>query len=74
MSESMQWAIIGVVVAWSLWRVLKKILPGTMNSAQALLAKQLRAAGWNKTANWLAPVATAGGCGSGCGSCASRCK
>lgn len=74
MSESLQLVIVGVIVAWSLWRVLQKILPGTMGSLQRKLAAQLRGAGFSKTANWISPVAESGGCGSGCGSCASRCK
>ena len=74
MSESLQWVIVGLVVIWSLWRVLNKVLPGTMSSLQRKLAAQLRAAGWAKTANSLSPAVESAGCGSGCGGCASRCK
>lgn len=68
----MQELIVGLLVAWSVWRVLRRFAAQPLYRGQLRLANLVKQVGWLGLAAWLTPVApTAAGCGSGCDGCAS---
>lgn len=58
--------IITVLVLWSCFIVLKKILPKTTNNILLRCAQACRKKGWHTCAKWLTPKMSAG-CGGSCG-------
>lgn len=70
----MQELIVGLLVVWSLWRVLRRYAPQVMYRVQNALANLVRKIGWSRLAVWLIPVVpVTAGCGSGCSDCAPSC-
>ena len=68
----MQELMVGLLVAWSLWRVLRRFAPQLMYRVQNALANLVRKIGWSRLAVWLTPVAPVmAGCGTGCDGCTS---
>ena len=66
----MQELMVGLMVAWSLWRVLRRYAPQLMYRVQNALANLVRKIGWLRLAVWLTPIVpVAAGCGSGCDGC-----
>lgn len=75
MSESLQLAVVGLIVLACAWRAFKRYAPKTAWRLQASLSYSLERKGrpaWlARIGLWLRPVETASGqgCGSGCSSC-----
>ncbi|WP_139826264.1 DUF6587 family protein [Derxia lacustris] len=59
------------VFAVVVWVAFGKLMPGLRARLRAALASVAARRGHAALARWLAPTASAGGCGSGCGSCSS---
>lgn len=74
MSASLQSFVVGLLLAWSLWVMLGRFLPGTQALLRRGLVRLTSLFGENPLSRWLsrAPLA-AGGCGDGCGSCKTGC-
>lgn len=74
MNALLQQVVVGLLLAWSLWAMLGRLLPGTQARLRLALARVAARRGENAFSRWLArvPVA-AGGCGDGCGSCKTGC-
>ena len=60
------------LLGWSVFFMLRRIMPKGIASQQRLLANTCSTHGWTKLAKWLEPtINTSGGCGSGCNTCSS---
>jgi hypothetical protein len=71
-SDILQFAVIAVVLGWSVFFMLRRTLPQQIAALQQRLATVATAHGRPRLAQWLAPVtSTATGCGSGCSNCNS---
>ncbi len=72
MSEFLQAGIIAALLGWSLFFMLRRILPNVVNRLQQHLAQTALSHGYTKLSKWLAhSLKSAGGCGSGCSNCSS---
>ena len=75
MSESLQLAVVGLIVLACAWRAFKRYAPKTAWRLQAALSYSLERKGrpaWSaRIGRWLRPVeiASGQGCGSGCNTC-----
>jgi hypothetical protein len=67
----MQEWIVGAIVAYAFWVVLKRYMPKTVRRAiRSRAVRTARWLGWNALANRLeAETKTVASCGDGCGSC-----
>lgn len=74
MNAALQLAVVALLLAWSLWVMLGRLLPGVTAALRQRLARLAAGCGASRLALWLAraPVAS-GGCGDGCGSCKTGC-
>ncbi|MBC7752286.1 MAG: hypothetical protein H7Z73_11350 [Candidatus Saccharibacteria bacterium] len=67
-----QGLVIAGLLGWSIFFMLRRMMPKWISNQQRQLAHTLNSKGWNKLAKWLEPsISTGGGCGSGCNSCGS---
>ncbi|MBN3856520.1 hypothetical protein G3N59_24365 [Paraburkholderia sp. Ac-20340] len=69
----LQYAVIALLVAASLWTALRKVAPKTTLRVQAGVAAPLlrpqRGAMTQRIGRWLQPRGATGDCGDGCGTC-----
>ncbi|WP_322046677.1 DUF6587 family protein [Paraburkholderia sp. J67] len=69
----LQYAVIALLVAASLWTALRKLAPKTTARMQAAIAALLlrpqRGAFAQRVGRWLQPKGATGDCGDGCGTC-----
>lgn len=60
------------ILGWSVFFMLRRIMPKLVANQQRQLANAFNTHGWTKIALWLEPtISTGGGCGSGCNTCGS---
>ncbi len=72
MSELVQTGIIAALLGWSVFFMLRRMLPNVVHRQQQRLAQMAQMHGYPKLSKWLAPVLNSGGgCGSGCSNCSS---
>ncbi|GEM_PF-600717 len=68
----LQGLIMAGLLGWSVFFMLRRIMPKFVSNQQRQLASAFNAQGWTKLAQWLEPtISTGGGCGSGCNTCGS---
>ncbi|MBY4868556.1 hypothetical protein DIE14_34095 [Burkholderia sp. Bp9017] len=69
----LQYAVIALLVAASVWTALRKLAPVTtarlQASAAASLLRPQRGALVQRVGRWLQPKGATGDCGDGCGTC-----
>lgn len=68
MGDVLAYAIVAIVVLWSAWVALRKILPNTMYRLQLAMSAYAGQQGFARLSRWLTPKATSSSCG-GCSSC-----
>jgi hypothetical protein len=72
MSELVQTSIIAILLGWSVFFMLRRMLPNVINRQQQRLAQMAQTHGYIKLSKWLEPqLKSGGGCGSGCSNCSS---
>ncbi|MEK6296943.1 MAG: DUF6587 family protein [Paraburkholderia tropica] len=68
-----QYAVIALLVAASLWQALRKLAPKTASRVQAGAAapplRPQRGAFAQRVGRWIQPKGATGDCGDGCGTC-----
>lgn len=69
MSASMQLFVVGLLLAWSGWRLARQLFPVLTRDAQNRLAQRVARAGWARLGSWLQSGESGAGCGSGCDTC-----
>jgi hypothetical protein len=75
MNAFLQMAMVVVLLGWSLWFTLSRLLPTPMRAAQQWLSVYFTAHAWNKLGLWLRPEEkAAAGCSSGCSDCSPACS
>lgn len=68
----LQGLVMTGILGWSVFFMLRRIMPKLVSNQQRQLANTVNARGFTKLAQWLEPtIATSGGCGSGCNTCGS---
>lgn len=71
-SNLVQGLIMAGLLGWSMFFMLRRVMPKLVSNQQRQLANVVNARGWTKLAQWLEPtIKTSGGCGSGCNTCGS---
>lgn len=71
MSSILQILLVGLLLAWSGWRVLHQLIPTTMRNVQNRLAQRATRQGWTRLGEWLQSGESGAGCGDGCSTCGS---
>ncbi len=67
----LQYLLVGLLLAWSLLRVLRQLFPNLIRDSQNRLAQGAAKRGWARLGSWLQSGQSGAGCGSGCDSCGS---
>lgn len=73
MNATLQWLVVGLLLAWSATVMLARFFPGPAAALRERLAARAEARGQVRLAAYLRPAAASGGCDSGCSSCATGC-
>lgn len=70
MNAVIQWLIMGALVGWSTWSILRRYAPKPVQRFKESLARKADQHGWKSVATSLRKVTVAGSdCSSGCASC-----
>ena len=69
MNADVQLVPVGLLLAWSSWRLLRHLFPVVMRNAQNRLAQRITRAGWARLGRWLQSGESGAGCGDGCDTC-----
>lgn len=67
----LQYLLVGLLLAWSLLRMLRQLFPGTVRDVRNRLAQTATRRGWSRLGGRLQSGQSGAGCGSGCDSCGS---
>ncbi|MEL0027559.1 MAG: DUF6587 family protein [Perlucidibaca sp.] len=70
-SLALQYLLVGLLLAWSLSRVLGQLFPQLAGKLRTPLAQAASRQGWTRLGRLLQPAQRNQGCDSGCDSCGS---
>ncbi len=72
-SVLLQYLVLAGLLAWSVFFVLRRLMPVPLRHMQGRLAAAAAGSGWHRLASWLQPGTVQKGCDSGCSSCGTGC-